>query len=226
MTDCTSPTKPKRRTYAPGRGVPAGPVRSHLRRKVREGATLLWLAEQSGVCEKTIMSVLHAERPTVYRGTAALLLAVTGTPPVPHRRVDPASTIAQVREMVGNHWSLTDIARASRLSPRTLLERNMATGVSAETAAGVDRAWRLLKDRDGPAPRPYPWLTDRIQGRTLAEVVDGAGVCRSTVTRIRAGQPISRETARRVSTWLAGLELAEREKAVRALGAHSGRRAA
>ena len=183
------------------RGVPAGPVRAHLVAKVAEGATLAWLAEQSGASEKTIQNVLHGKRPTVYAKTAARLLAVTGSPPVPKRRVDPAQTLHEVTELHGAGWPLVDIAKVARLSEVTLLESNLATGVTAETEARVHHAWRVLHRRHGPAPRPYPWLAELLAGYPVGEVAAGAGVDPQAVRRLSLGRPVGRATARRVCAW-------------------------
>src|SRR5665648_351988 len=166
LTPVTTPTT--------GRGIPAGPVRAHLVAKVAEGATLVWLAEQSGASEKTIQNVLHGKRPTVYAKTAERLLAVDGTPPVPKRRVDPAQTVHEVTELHGAGWALVDIAKVAGLSRVTVLESNLATGVTAETEARVHHAWRVLHRRPGPAPRTYPWLADLLASYPVGEVAAGA----------------------------------------------------
>lgn len=49
------------------RGVPAAPARTHPKKLVAQGATAAWIAAQAGVSER---SVLRAERPTLYAGTA------------------------------------------------------------------------------------------------------------------------------------------------------------
>jgi len=183
------------------RGVPAGPVRAHLAAKVAEGATLAWLAEQSGVSEKTIQNVLHGKRPTVYTQTASRLLAVAGTPPVPKRRVDPTQTVQEVAELHSGGWPLVDIAKVAGLSRVTLLESNLITGVTAETQARVHHAWLVLRRRHGPAPRPYPWLAELLAGYPVGEVAAGAGVDPQAVRRLSLGRPVGRATARRVCAW-------------------------
>jgi len=184
------------------RGVPAGPVRAHLAAKVAEGATLAWLAEQSGASQKTIQNVLHGKRPTVYAQTASRLLAVAGTPPVPKRRVDPAQTLREVAELhVVVGWALVDIARVAGLSRVTLLESNLITGVTAETQARVHRAWLVLRRRPGPAPTTYPWLAELVAGYPVGQVATGAGVDPQSVRRITIGRPVGRATARRVCAW-------------------------
>jgi len=189
-------------TTPTARGVPAGPVRAHLTAKVAEGATLAWLAEQSGASEKTIQNVLHGKRPTVYAKTAERLLAVDGTPPVPKRRVDPAQTVHEVTELHGAGWALVDIAKVAGLSRVTVLESNLATGVTAETEARVHHAWRVLHRRPGPAPRTYPWLADLLASYPVGEVAAGAGVDPQAVRRLSLGRPVGRATARRVCAWV------------------------
>lgn len=189
----------------PGRGVPAGPVRAHLKRKVRQGATPLWLAQQAGVSHKTVLSVLHGQRPSLYRGTAEALLAVTATPPPLRQTVDPARTIERLDDLVANHWVLGDIARAAGLSESTLQPSNLRTGISARTEAAVARVWEAYRDRPGRAPQPYPWLVDRVKAHPIDVVAAGARVSRSSVCRLRAGQPVSRDVARRACAWLSVL---------------------
>lgn len=184
------------------RGTPAGPVRAHLKKLRHSGATAAWIAQRSGVCERTVRSVLNGERASLYRGTAQALLDVTDAPHPSRRRVDPARTVERVHELLERHWPLHAIADAAGLSPATVLDANMSTGVSEQTAAAVERAYRLLGDRDGPGPRPYPALAGRIRDYGDRQVAAGAGVAPTTVRRIKAGMPVTRAAAVRVSTWL------------------------
>lgn len=193
---------PVARPPRPARGTPAGPVREHLQAKVDEGATFQWLVAQSRVSEDTIQSVLHGNRPTVYSKTAERLLAVQGTPPPPHRRVDPARTVARVGELVDRGWPLTEIARVAGLSDRTVQEVELASGVTADTEERIHLAWLRLRWRSGPAPRPYPWLGELIGGYPMTEVAAGAGVGYEVVRRLVSGRPVKRDAARAVCRWL------------------------
>lgn len=215
MSDTLAPARPKPPVSRPGRGVPAGPVRAHLKRKVRQGATPLWLAEQAGVSHKTVLSILHGQRPSLYRGTAQALLGVNATPPPLRQTVDPAKTIERLDELVANHWVVGDIARAAGLSESTLQPSNLRTGVSARTEAAVARVWETYRDRPGRAPQTYPWLTERILAHRVNDVAACAGVSRSSVQRLRDGRPVSRDVARRVSTWLSRQRIGELEAAAR-----------
>lgn len=197
-----APARPKPPVSRPGRGVPARPVRAHLNRKIRQGATPLWLAQQSGVSHKTVLSVLHGERPSLYRGTAEALLAVTATPPPLRQTVDPTKTIDRIDDLVANHWQVADIARAAGLSESTLQPSNLRTGISARTEAAVERVWQVYRDRPGRAPQTYPWLVEQVRAHPVDRVAAGAGVSRSSVERLRHGHPVSRDVARRTSMWL------------------------
>lgn len=198
--------RPKPPVSKPGRGVPVGPVRAHLRRKIRQGATSTWLAEQAGVSHKTVLTVLNHPRRSVYRGTAEALLAVTAPPPPVLRSVDPGPTIAKIDDLAAAHWRVTDIARAAGLSPSTLRPSNLTTGVSAQTAAAVDQVWVAHQGALGSAPRTYPWLTEQVRAHPISAVVMGAGISRSSVQRLRAGMPVSRDVARRTSVWLSRMK--------------------
>lgn len=193
---------PKARAPRPARGIPSGPVREHLQRKVAEGATLQWLVAQSGVAEDTVQSVLAGDRPTVYAKTAARLLAVDGTPPPPKRPVDPTPTVMRVREMVSGGWPLRELARRAGLSERTVQESELASGVTAETAERIRRVHAQLQGRPGPALRPYPWLADAISGYPMTQVAAGAGVGYESVRRLVAGGNVGRDVARRVCAWM------------------------
>lgn len=186
------------------RGVPAGPVRTHLRRLVRAGATAQWIAEQSGVSERTVRNTLAGQRPSLNRASAELLLAVSGEPPASRRRTDPARTITLLRELEDRHWPPSVVAAVAKVSLSTLMPSNLSTGVSDQTAAAVERAHRLLAGREGPATRAYPALAERLQGLGVSDrqVAAGAGVAAATVWRIRTGQPVTRSAAVRVSAWV------------------------
>jgi len=195
--------------HAP-RGVPAGPVRAHLKRLHRRGATTGWLAQQSGVSEKTIRSVLHGERPTLYRGTADALLAVHASPSPSRRRVDPGPTIEHVQDLVARHWPLHVIARAAGLSARSLAPSNLSTGVSERTQAAIEAVWRASGGDCGPGARPYPWLAEQVAAHPPASVARGAGVSTATVQRLVDGHAVRRDTAARVAAWLTRERLAAR----------------
>ena len=202
-----SPSNPP--VSRPGRGVPIGPVRTHLKKVIRNGGSIEWLARTSGVCRKTVVSVLNARRPSVYRGTADLLLAVPTDPPPGTRHADPGPTIVRVAELREAHWTVRQIARAAGLSPSTLMPSHMGNGVSAATEAAIRRVWEARSNRPGRVPRTYPWLTVRVLEHTIAAAASGAGVSRSSIQRLRAGQPVTRDVARAANTWLARLDAVE-----------------
>lgn len=195
-------TPPRSRAPRPSRGVPAGPVREHLTGKVEQGATLQWIVAQSGVSEDTVQSVLSGARPTVYAKTAARLLAVDATPPPPNKPVDPAPTLARVRDLVEAHWPLTEIARRAGLSERTVQESELAGGVSAVTEARILRVWTRLAGRAGPTVRPYPWLGELAATFAAEQVAAGASVAVETVQHLITGGAVGRQTARAVCSWV------------------------
>lgn len=194
-----------------GRGVPAAPVRAHLEKLVAQGATAAWIAAQAGVSERCVRSVLHAERPTLYAGTAAALVAIAARPGTSHRRVDPGPTIGRVAMLVERHWPVALIADMAGVSARTLAPSNLVTGVSEQTEAAVRAVWEHLEGSDGPAPRAYPWLTQRLADLRHVDVVRGTGLSRATVDRLRAGRPVARATAAAAVRWLAEARSAEHD---------------
>jgi lambda repressor-like predicted transcriptional regulator len=183
------------------RGTPIGPVREHLRQLADAGATLHWLAEQSRVSPETIMSVLNATRPTVYAATARALLAIDAVPPPSRHVVDPARTIAQVHDLVRSGWTLNRIATAAQVSPHTILDRNMTTGITSATKASVDRAWVRLHGRTGPAPAVHQWLVDAICAMGATEVARGSGASYQAVARLQAAKPVGRDVVLKVALW-------------------------
>lgn len=192
------------------RGVPAGEVRDHLQDLVNEGATLAWLSAQSGVSEATVFSVLHRERPAVYSRTAEALMAVKSAPPPPRRHVPSGSTRKKVAELIAGGWYRTDVAKAAGVAEYTVQDHNMVSGVTFETSVAIDKVWRVLRHRVGPAPRAYPWLAVQLRPYTIRQVERGSGIKYESVRRLLAGRPVGRETARAICAWMVLQRLRDR----------------
>jgi len=184
------------------RGVPAAPVRAHLERYVTQGATADWIAQRTGVSERTVRSVLAGQRPSLYAGTAQALMKLHGTPGPSARVVDPGPTLARLNELIQRHWPVHAIADLAGLSHSTLMPSNLTGGVTEQTEQAVRIVHERLGDRDGPAPRAYPWLAQRLEAHRPSDIRDGAGVSFCTARRVRAGLPVKRRTAVAVLRWL------------------------
>ncbi|WP_156250924.1 hypothetical protein [Pseudactinotalea terrae] len=189
-------------TESKPRGVPAASVRAHLQRYVAQGATAEWIAERAGVSERTVRSVLAGQRPSLYAGTAHALMQLHGTPGPSARVVDPGPTVARLHELIDRHWPVHAIADMAGLSHSTLMPSNLTNGVTEQTEQAVRIVHERLGDRDGPAPRAYPWLAQRLEAHRPSDIRDGAGLSFCTARRVRAGLPVRRKTAVAVLRWL------------------------
>jgi len=167
------------------------------------GATYLSIARAAGVHERTVRHLHSGKRPSVYRGTAECIMAVDELALSPDRVVDAGPTRQRIAKLLANDWRLVDIADHAGLSPSTLLASNLEQGVSLRTEQRVEHVWRSFMGVKGNKARAYPELTARVVGYTRHEIAAGADISPSTVDRLRAGQPINRDTAERVTDWLA-----------------------
>lgn len=187
----------------PGRGVPAGPIRERITMLLDAGASYLSIARAAGVHERTVRHLHSGKRPSVYRGTAECIMAVNDLALSPDRVVDAGPTRERIAKLLANDWRLVDIADHAGLSPTTLLASNLEHGVSLRTEQRVEHVWRSFMGVKGNKARPYPHLTAGVATFTRREIAAGADISYSTVDRLRAGHPINRDTAERVTDWLA-----------------------
>lgn len=178
-------------------------------RAVRKGATAAWIAQRTGVAERTVRAVLSRERTHLYAGTAAALLALEGRPGPASRRVDPEATIERLDDMIARHWPVHVIADMAGLSTSTLMPSNLRSGVTEQTQLAVRTVHERLAGRDGPAPRPYPWLAERLAAHRPVDIIRGTCLSKATVRRALHAQPLARPTALALSTWLNTQRLAD-----------------
>lgn len=182
-------------------------------------------ATASGVSTRTITNLLSPKcRETVTTSVASRLLAVTpeNLPVAPRATVEADLSRMRIETMVKHGVSREEIARLSGLSPSLLAPSRMTGTILLSTERKVLTAY-LRALRGGMAQRsnmarrglPSPVMLQRqiealaVQGWTSQEVAARAGLARATVVRIRCGEPISEESARRIDQVFKALRFRE-----------------
>lgn len=158
-------TATRRKAIAAGRWQPMGDaallrrVREHIAACREAGATVPWIAQRSGVSERSVQSAAtDAKRRCIRPDIAAAILAVPppATPLPPRGFVHVAGTARRVMGLAVDGWSLREQARRLGLSRRTLSAwlRMPPTGhVRATLAAKVALLAQELGDLPCDLPR-------------------------------------------------------------------------
>lgn len=122
------------------------PVREHVDRLWEAGMTSEQIAHTSGVSVSTLSRAFKVTRMSAAAADANLAVQPPPVPTPPHARPDPTR---QLRALVADGWSLTQLSDAAGINERTAWQTvHGHTTASPRTVAAVDALYHRLRLED------------------------------------------------------------------------------
>ncbi len=93
-----------------GSAIDATPAREHIEALIRKGASQSAIAAAVGASRLTVWQILHCQRPRIYPGLAAALLALTPAQCQHRGEMDPRPTLRILEELTDLGYTQRQLA--------------------------------------------------------------------------------------------------------------------